>query len=94
MPAIHLVFSLAERWLLATRHGAIRPKHRQRYLGEFVFRFNRTKAKVIGHGFVRLIQYAIKTPPTTCRGTVHGVAEGLQRGGKTVLTQPRTRSHS
>lgn len=72
LPAIHLVFSLAKRWLLGTHHGAVRPKHLQRYLDEFVFRFNRRKAKLISHGFARLIQHAVKTPPTTYRGIVHG----------------------
>jgi hypothetical protein len=32
---------LAKRWLLGTHHGAVRPKHLQHYLDEFVFRFNR-----------------------------------------------------
>jgi transposase-like protein len=74
LPAIHLVFSLAKRWLLGTHHGAVRPKHLQRYLDEFVFRFNRRKAKAISHGFARVIQHAVKTPPTTYRGIVQGVA--------------------
>jgi transposase-like protein len=74
LPAIHLVFSLAKRWLLGTHHGAVRPKHLQRYLDEFVFRFNRRTAKSISHGFARLIQHAAKTPPTTYRGIVHGAA--------------------
>jgi transposase-like protein len=73
LPAIHLVFSLAKRWLLGTHHGAVRPKHLQRYLDEFVFRFNRRKANAISHGFARLIQHAVNTPPTTYRGIVHGV---------------------
>ena len=74
LPAIHLVFSLAKRWLLGTHHGAVRPKHLQRYLDEFVFRFNRRKANAVSHGFARLIQHAVKTPPTTYHGIVHGVA--------------------
>jgi hypothetical protein len=37
LPAIHLVFSLAKRWLLGTHHGAVRPKHLQHYLDEFVW---------------------------------------------------------
>jgi len=71
LPAIHLVFSLAKRWLLGTHHGAVQPKHLQRYLDEFVFRFNRRKAKAISHGFARLVQHAVKTPPTTYRAIVH-----------------------
>lgn len=74
LPAIHLVFSLAKRWLLGTHHGAVRPKHLQRYLDEYVFRFNRRKAKAVSHGFARLIQHAVKTPPTTYRGIMHGAA--------------------
>ncbi len=74
LPAIHLVFSLAKRWLLGTHHGAVRPKHLQRYLDEFVFRFNRRTANAISHGFARLIQHAVITPPTTYRSIVHGAA--------------------
>lgn len=74
LPAIHLVFSLAKRWLLGTHHGAVRAKHLQHYLDEFVFRFNHRKAKAISHGLARLIQHALKTPPTTYRGIVHGMA--------------------
>ena len=74
LPAIHLVFSLAKRWLLGTHHGAVRPKHLQHYLDEFVFRFNRRTANAISHGFARLIQHAVNTPSTTYRGIVHGVA--------------------
>jgi transposase-like protein len=86
LPAIHLVFSTvrgrgdpaphgaAKRWLLGTHHGAVRRKHLQRYLDEFVFRFNRRTAKAVSHGFARLIQHAAKTPPTTYRGIVHGTA--------------------
>jgi hypothetical protein len=59
---------------LGTHHGAVRPKHLQRYLDEFVFRFNRRKANAISHGFARLIQHAVKTQPTTYRRIVHGVA--------------------
>jgi transposase-like protein len=65
LPAIHLVFSRAKRWLLGTHHGAVRPKHLQHYLDEFVFRFNRRKANAISHGFARLVQNAVKIPPTT-----------------------------
>jgi transposase-like protein len=67
LPAIHLVFALAKRWLLGTRHGAVRTKHLQRYLDEYVFRFNRRTAKSISHGFARLIEQAVLTPPTSYR---------------------------
>jgi hypothetical protein len=66
--------SYAERWLLGTHHGAVRPRRLQRYLDEFVFRFDRRTAKATSHGFARLIQHAVKTPPKTYRGIVHGLA--------------------
>ena len=49
LPAIHLVFGLAKRWLLGTHHGAVGKKHLPAYLDEFVFRFNRRTAKSISH---------------------------------------------
>ena len=55
LPAIHLVFGLAKRWLLGTHHGAVRRKHLQAYLDEYVFRFNRRTAS-ISHRFARLIE--------------------------------------
>ena len=67
LPAIHLVFGLAKRWLLGTHHGAVRRKHLQAYLDEYVFRFNRRTAKSISHRFARLIEQAILTPPATYR---------------------------
>jgi transposase-like protein len=74
LPAIHLVFGLAKRWLLGTHHGAVRPKHLQAYLDEYVFRFNRRTAKAISHGFARLVQHAVSTPPLTYRDIVDQAA--------------------
>lgn len=70
MPAIHLVFGLAKRWLLGTHHGAVRAKHLQAYLDEYVFRFNRRNAKCISHRFARLVEYAVLTKPVTYRDIV------------------------
>jgi len=70
LPAIHLVFGLAKRWLLGTHHGAVRPKHLQAYLDEYVFRFNRRTANSIGHRFARLVEQAILTPPASYRAIV------------------------
>ena len=67
LPAIHLVFGLAKRWLLGTHHGAVSRKHLQAYLDEYVFRFNRRTAKRIGHRFARLIEQAVLTPPASYR---------------------------
>jgi len=70
LPAIHLVFSLAKRWLLGTHHGAVSEKHLPAYLDEYVFRFNRRTAKRVSHGFARLIEQAVRTRPTTYRAIV------------------------
>jgi transposase-like protein len=65
LPAIHLVFGLAKRWLLGTHHGAVSAKHLPAYLDEFVFRFNRRTANSISHRFARVIEQAVLTRPTT-----------------------------
>jgi transposase-like protein len=70
LPAIHLVFGLAKRWLLGTHHGAVSKKHLAAYLDEFVFRFNRRTARCISHRFARVIEHAVQTPPTTYRALV------------------------
>ena len=70
LPAIHLVFGLAKRWLLGTHHGAVRQKHLPAYLDEFVFRFNRRTARNLSHRFGRLIEHAVRIEPTTYRTLV------------------------
>ena len=70
LPAIHLVFGLAKRWLLGTHHGAVSGKHLQAYLDEYVFRFNRRTARSISHRFARLLEQAVLTPPTTYRAII------------------------
>jgi transposase-like protein len=70
LPAIHLVFGLAKRWLLGTHHGAVSAKHLPAYLDEFTFRFNRRTAKNLSHRFARLIQQAVRTSPTTYHAIV------------------------
>ena len=42
LPWIHRVFANAKRWALGVYHG-LREAHLQRYLDEFVFRFNRRR---------------------------------------------------
>ena len=70
LPAIHLVFGLAKRWLLGTHHGAVSKKHLPAYLDEFVFRFNRRAARSISHRFARLVEHAVQIQPTTYRALV------------------------
>lgn len=74
LPAIHLVFSLAKRWLLGTHHGAVQAKHLPAYLDEFVFRFNRRTAKSISHRFARVVEHAVQLPPTSYRALVSAPA--------------------
>jgi transposase-like protein len=74
LPAIHLVFGLAKRWLLGTHHGAVSTKHLQAYLDEYVFRFNRRTSRNFAHRFARLMEQALITPPLTYRDIVSGVA--------------------
>jgi transposase-like protein len=70
LPAIHLVFGLAKRWLLGTHHGAVSAKHMPAYLDEFVFRFNRRTAKSISLRFARVVEQAVRARPTTYRDLV------------------------
>jgi hypothetical protein len=44
-PRVHRALSLLKRLLLGTYQGAVRPKHLQAYLNEFVFRFNRRRVR-------------------------------------------------
>ena len=70
LPAIHLVFALAKRWLLGTHPGAASAKTPQAYLEEYVFRSNRRTAKNISHRFARLIEQALLTSPASYRTIV------------------------
>ena len=70
LPAVHLVFGLAKRWLLGTHHGAVSQKHLPAYLDEFVFRFNRRTARNISHGFARVLEHAVNIQPTPYRALV------------------------
>ena len=44
LPWVHRVFANAKRWAMGVYHG-LREEHLQRYLDEFVFRFNRRRAR-------------------------------------------------
>lgn len=65
LPHVHMIVSLLKRWLLGTHQGAVSRKHLQAYLDEFVFRFNRRKSAKRGLLFYRLLENAMKIPPTT-----------------------------
>ena len=65
LPHVHLIISLLKRWLLGTHQGAIREKHLQAYLDEYVFRFNRRKSAQRGLLFYRLMECAMLVSPIT-----------------------------
>lgn len=54
LSSVHLVISLAKRFLLGTYHGAVNRKHLQDYLAEFCYRFNRrNKEKQLANSLLR-----------------------------------------
>ena len=57
LPWIHRVFGNAKRWAMGVYHG-LREPHLQRYLDEFVFRFNRRKTPQAA--FASLLNIAVK----------------------------------
>jgi transposase-like protein len=65
LPGVHRVFSLAERWLLGTHQGGVKPEHLPEYLDEFCFRWNRRNTRHRGMVFYRLLQHAVAAAPIT-----------------------------
>jgi transposase-like protein len=70
LPAVHRVASLAQRWLLGTHQGGVKPAHMQAYLDEFTFRFNRRRSRARGMLFYRLLEQAVQAKPRTYRSLV------------------------
>lgn len=67
LPGVHLVASLVKRVILGTFQGRFDPEYLQRYLDEYVFRFNRRTCKFPGKRFWRIMQQAVCVPPVTNR---------------------------
>ena len=63
LPAVHRVFSLVHRVLLATYQGAVSRKHLPLYLAEFEFRFNRRHSASRGLLFQRMLGFATRRAP-------------------------------
>ena len=61
LPGVHLVTSLLKRMILGPFHGLFDPQYLQRYLDEYVFRFNRRTSKSVGKKFLRIVQQAVAT---------------------------------
>jgi ISXO2 transposase-like protein/transposase-like zinc ribbon protein len=60
LPWVHRVFANAKRWAMGVYHG-LREEHLQRYLDEFVFRFNRRRTPEAA--FARLLGLATAIGP-------------------------------
>src|SRR6266699_628392 len=88
LPAVHRVASLARRWLLSTHQGSVDEAHLQSYLDEFVFRFNRRRARSRGLVFYRLLQLAAGHDPVRYRNIVAG-----KRPRKIPPAPPAGRGH-
>jgi len=67
LPGVHLVVSLVKRVILGTYQGRFNPEYLQRYLDEYVFRFNRRTCAAPGKRFWRIMQQAVSLPPLTNR---------------------------
>ena len=85
---MHRIASLAKRWLLSTHQGSVEEAHLQSYLDEFVFRFNRRRARSRGLVFYRLLQLAAGHDPVRYRDIVAG-----KRPRKIPPAPPAGRGH-
>jgi len=70
LPGVHLVASLAKRWLLGTHQGAVEEDHLGQYLNEFAFRFNRRRSRSRGLVFYRVLELAVAHDPVRYRQLV------------------------
>ena len=60
LPSAHTVFGNLKTWLRGTLHG-VSPKHLQRYLDEFAFRFDRRWRET--ELFIRVLHRALDAAP-------------------------------
>jgi len=72
LPGANLVISLFKRLILGTFQGRFDKKHLQRYLDEFVFRFNRRSTTFVGKRFMRIAEQAMFTEPLPYRLIING----------------------
>jgi transposase-like protein len=72
LPGAHLVISLVKRLILGTFQGRFHKKHLQKYLDEFVFRFNRRSVTFVGKKFMRIAEQAVLSKPLPFRLIVNG----------------------
>ena len=67
LPRVHRVASLLKRWYYGTYHGRVHKRNLQRYLDEFVFRFNRRTSGSRGLVFHRMVEAAAASKPKPVR---------------------------
>jgi hypothetical protein len=79
MPRVHRVISLLKRWLMGTYQGAVSHKHRDYYLDEFTFRFNRRRSKSRGKLFFRLVEQAVAVEPVPLDRILHPEAKAKSK---------------
>ena len=70
LPGVHLVTSLFKRVILGTFQGRFDPQYLQRYLDEYVFRFNRRSCRSVGKKFWRMMQQAAHSGPVYRRNLI------------------------
>lgn len=75
LPRVHRVAALLKRWLLGIHQGAVSREHREAYLDEFTFRFNRRTSHRRGKLFYRLVQQAVSLSPVRTRDLLLSKAE-------------------
>ena len=68
----HWSVSMLKRWLMGTHAGAVKARHLQAYLDEFVFRWNRRKTKGVGRISARTIEMLVSHSTRTMRAIVDG----------------------
>lgn len=73
VPLVHLVISNLKAWIGGTFHGAIRKKHLQGYLNEYVFRFNRRFNRMLS--FRTLLRIGTQVEPVTYAAHYAGTAK-------------------
>lgn len=76
LPGVHLVASLLKRVILGTFQGRFDPQYLQRYLDEYVFRFNRRTCTAPGKRFWRIMQQAARSAPVARKSLMIAPAIG------------------
>lgn len=67
LPGVNRVTSLLRRWMDGTHHGGFDLRYLDRYLDEFVFRFNRRTSRSRGLLFYRLCSQMLQKTPVTIK---------------------------